>query len=264
MERVTTLRDLITNPPGAYSRQVAARYAIRDSLNAQFRESMMDAAQRRRYKVSVTRPNGDDAILVWVKVPSSKYDVDFDVFFMLTFDEGVKSTLGASVQMYCNSPSWVMTLGYVAAKEGLLIPQCAKQLGRAATEPPSVTNRHEEMGFDKIVYKAIMFLIEIGMNSRASLEGAVMGVTPAYTKDPIFSAESKLFEYERASKKQSEINRKEKQRLKLAKIVDTAISDARTKQSSASQTAKSAKKVKSANSIRSVGSARTAGRKNRH
>ena len=68
-----TLRDLLTNPPGKYSRQVGARYMLRDALTAKFRESLTDPNKRRKYSVSVSKK--DDVFTVWVKVPSEKYDV---------------------------------------------------------------------------------------------------------------------------------------------------------------------------------------------
>ena len=50
MRMEMTVRDLINNPPGPNSRQVAARYTIRDALRAKFVAAMQDPARRRVVK----------------------------------------------------------------------------------------------------------------------------------------------------------------------------------------------------------------------
>ena len=252
----TTLHDLLTNPPGKFSRQIGARYMLRDALTAKFRETLADPARRRRYAVAVSQ-DSDDAYLVWVKVPSEKYAVDYDVVLRLQFDDGVRSILGAAVQLYCNSPGWVMPVGYVAVKTGLLVPGWEKALGRAAKEPPGVLNAHLDYGFDKTTYRAFLFVTgPAGLVSRADLERAVGGEVPD-PDDRSLWAEAKLFEYQRAQEKHRADATAEKRRDARAREKQAA-ETRQVNQRDATRTSKPAGAVRAA---KAVGARPAAGRK---
>ena len=206
MQDPITLRDLITNPAGKNTHHVGARYMLRDALTAKYRESITDPQKRRKYGLSVSR-NGPSIFTVWVKVPSEKYDLVYDVIFRLTFDEGVRSLSGAAVQLYCNSPGWVFPVGYVAAHNGLLIPAWKGALGRAATEPPASINVDEHYGFDKTTFRAVLFMTGPGgLVTINDLKMAPIGTAPD-PKDARLSAEYKLHEYGRAKDKYDAIAR---------------------------------------------------------
>lgn len=246
-----TLRDLLTNPPGKYSRQVGARYMLRDALTAKFRESLTDPNKRRKYSVSVSKK--DDVFTVWVKVPSEKYDVVYDVVLRLQFDEGVRAVAGANVQLYCNSPGWVMPVGYVAATTGLLIPGWEHALGRAATEAPTTLNPNLEYGFDKTTYRAFLFATGPGgLVTQADLQRA-SGGTPPNPRDPKLSAEAKLFEYNRAKDKYAAAARVVKRAERAAKEEDAKRKRAESR--NARGTAKTAKVAATAKRVRQAGNA---------
>ena len=203
-----TLHRLVNNPSGKYTRQVGARYMIRDAIAAKFRESMMNIHVRKRYKSSITRIQGkSNSYIIWIRVPSEKYSLDYDVVMQLTFPEGTRAVSQADIRLYCNSPGWTMTVGYVAATQGLLIPGWEKLLGRAAKEAPSVTNPNEEYGYDKTTYRAFLYLIDvIGIKTIGDL-GLAIGGNPPNLKDTTLSAEYKLLQYERAKSAYAEAER---------------------------------------------------------
>ena len=250
------LRDMITNPPGSHTRQVAARYMIREALEAKYRETMSQPLLRARYGASVHRAG--DAYLVWVRVPSMVLPVDFDVVFRLVFPEGVRSVLGAEAQVYCNSPAWVMTVGYVAVKRGLIVPGWEGALGRAAREAPSVTNADEQYGFDKTTFRAILWLTGAGgFLTRADLDrGADLDRrrAPPSPADPSLSAEAKLFAYSRAQALETERKRHDRERDRRAKEAQVKANELASKKKAKS--AKSSKTTRQAGSVRSVGSVR--------
>jgi hypothetical protein len=243
------LRDLVTNPPGKHTHHVGARYMIRDAITAKYRESMADPQKRKKYGVAVTR-NGDDVFTVWVRVPSEKYDVVYDVILRLSFDEGVRAIAGANVQLYCNSPGWVFPVGYVAATKGLLIPGWEEALGRAAIEPPGALNANLDYGFDKTTYRAFLFMSGPGgLITKHDLQMSPIGTSPD-PKDPRLSAQSKLQEYGRAKAKYDAIARTVKKaeraqkeeterKEKMAKRAATT----RQKAATAATTAKAARTV---------------------
>ena len=242
-----TLRDLVTNPPGKNTRQVGARYMIRDAITAKYRESMADPAKRKKYGVAVTR-NGDDVFTVWVRVPSEKYDVVYDVVLRLAFDEGVQSVSNANVQLYCNSPGWVFPVGYVAATQGLLIPEWASALGRAAVEPPGSLNPNKEYGFDKTTYRAFLFLTgAAGLVTLRDLRAAPIGTAPD-PKDPRLSAEYKLREYQRAKAKADAVARAV--RIAERKTREEEAKRARASAKAASNSVKAAKTAAAAKAAR--------------
>ena len=206
MSQTVTLRDLVTNPPGKNTHHVGARYMIRDAITAKYRESMSDPSKRKKYGMAVTR-NGNDVFTVWVRVPSEKYDVVYDVVMRLSFDEGVRAVANANVQLYCNSPGWVFPVGYVAATKGLLIPGWEQALGRAATEPPASINANLDYGFDKTTYRAFLYITGPGgLVTINDLKMAPIGTAPD-PKDARLSAEYKLHEYGRAKDKYDAIAR---------------------------------------------------------
>lgn len=247
-----TLRDLVTNPPGKNTRQVGARYMIRDAITAKYRESMADPAKRKKYGVAVTR-NGDDVFTVWVRVPSEKYDVVYDVVLRLAFDEGVQSVSNANVQLYCNSPGWVFPVGYVAATQGLLIPEWASALGRAAVEPPGSLNPNKEYGFDKTTYRAFLFLTgAAGLVTLRDLRAAPIGTAPD-PKDARLSAEYKLHEYGRAKDKYDAIARTVKRAERQQKL-ETERKE-RASKKAASNHMKAANAAKAAKTARAAANA---------
>jgi hypothetical protein len=200
-----TLRDLINNPPGSNSRQIAARYTIRDALRAKFVAAMADPARRRRFKMSLSGTGGQ--YVVWVKVPSEKYAVDYDVILQLSFPEGARTVTSADVKVYCNSPSFVFSLGYAFNQAGFLADGWDGALGEAADSPSSITNPHADVGFDKVVQQAVLFATGPGgLVSVRDVESGLRGVPPN-PKDASLSAQSKLLEYRRAKEKFDAANR---------------------------------------------------------
>ena len=248
------LRDMIQNPPGAYTRQIAARYTIRDALRAKFVAAMADPKRRRRFRVQVS--GSEPEFTAWVKVPSETYDVDYDVIFNLHFDEGVRTATGARVRLYCNAPSWIFTYGYVARSEGILAPGWDGALGLAATDAPNITNPSEDVGYDKVVFQAILFLL--GPGGFVSLNDFRRGSGGAAPnpKDASLSGEAKLFEYKRAKQKYDAAKRVEKRAEQEAKRQD----EKRARETARSQRS-SAKAAKTISSTKKSRQAAAAGRK---
>jgi hypothetical protein len=215
-----TVRDLITNPTGPYSRQVAARYTIRDALKAKFLAAMKDPARRKRFQASVTGVAPD--FVVWLRVPSEEYDVVYDVVLQLHFPEGVRALSSAEIKLYCNSPSWVFTTGYAAREAGILFPGWEGALGRAAKEKPKVTNPNLDVGFDKVVQQGLLWAMGPGgLLSMGDLQRATVAKSLAPDpRAPGLSAEAKLFEYNRAKDKHDAQKRTEKASAKAAKELD--------------------------------------------
>jgi hypothetical protein len=230
---------------------------IRDAITAKYRESMADPLKRKKYGIAVTR-RSDSIFTVWVRVPSEKYDVIYDVIFQLTFDEGVRSLSNANVQLYCNSPGWVFPVGYVAATKGLLIPEWKNALGRAAVEPPSAINANLDYGFDKTTYRAFLYMTGPGgLVTINDLKMAPIGTAPD-PKDPRLSAEFKLHEYGRAKDKYDAVARTVKRAERQQKLeAERKEKAAKKAASNHDKAATAAKKAKSARTAANVGRRKT-------
>lgn len=256
MRTEMTLRDLINNPTGPNSRQVAARYTIQDALRAKFVEAMKDSARRRRFKMAVSR-KGEDFV-VWVKVPSEKYAVDYDVVLQLSFPDGARAASSADVKVYCNSPSWIFVHAYAYGQAGFLADGWEAACGRAATEPPKVTNPHEDTGFDKVLFQAVLFATGPGgLVTINDLKMAPIGTAPD-PKDPRLSAEFKLHEYGRAKDKYDAVARTVKRAERQQKLeAERKEKAAKKAASNHDKAATAAKKAKSARTAANVGRRKT-------
>jgi hypothetical protein len=248
MRTEMTLHDLINNPPGPYSRQVAARYTIRDALRQKFVAAMGDPARRRRFKMSVS--GGDSRFVVWVKVPSEQYAVDYDVILQLDVPEGVRAVSQCDVKVYCNAPSFVFGMGYAFNQAGFIADGWAPMLGRAADEPSQITNPNADLSFDKVVHQGIYFATGPGgLVTVNDLRRGGGGEAPN-PRDPRFSAESKLLEYKRAKEKHDAAQRLLKRAEKIEK------QDAEKKAKMAARSARA--REKAAKTVASVKKSRTA------
>ena len=253
-----TLRDFLQNPPGAYSRQVAARYAIIEDLKRRYREAVADPALRKRFKARVVQTQ-PARFLVWVKVPSTKYKVDYDVIVELTFPEGVRAVASAQTRIYANVMSWAFVYGFVATTQGFLIPGWERALGRAAREAPTVTNPSQVNGFDRVVTHALYFITgAAGLLTRQDLERVRGGPADApQPSDPALSVEAKLFEYQRASTAAAEANRREKAAAKrreemALKTEKQAAERAAANRSQSARSTPASKRVGAAKSVKSA------------
>jgi hypothetical protein len=249
----TTLKDLIQNPTGPHSRQVAARYTIRDALTAKFKAAMLDRNRKTRFKLYITKKL--EQYIVWIKVPSEKYEVEYDVIFELTFPDGVRSITNANVRLFCNSPSWVFTSAYAYRQSNLLIKGWDKPLGKAATEEPKVTNPNMDTGYDKVVFQAILYLTQAhGLLTMHDLNSSLSHKVPN-PNDPSMSASAKLFEYNKAKAIYTTKMRIEKEKDKKLKEKN----DLEAKNSSKSST--KTKKIQAAKSIKAVNSVKKSQRR---
>ena len=248
MRTEMTLHDLINNPPGPYSRQVAARYTIRDALRQKFLAAMGDPARRRRFRMSVS--GGDGRFVVWVKVPSEKYAVEYDVILQLDVPEGVRAVSQCDVKVYCNSPSFVFGMGYAFNQAGFIADGWASSLGRAASEPSQITNPHADLSFDKVLHQGIFFATGPGgLVTVNDLRSGGGGEAPD-PRNPRFSAEAKLLEYKRAKEKYDAAQRL----LKRAERIEKE--DAKKKAAAEERAAKN--RAKTAKTVATVKKARTA------
>jgi hypothetical protein len=206
-----TLRDLVTNPPGSGTSHVAARYRIKDSLDQLYRSTMADPALSTRFAIAAHK-EGEKSFTAIVRVPSEKNATNFDVVFRFDYGESL-ATSQARCRLYCNSPSFVFTYGYVCCKNGLLIPGWEGALGdQVVKNPPKVRNPHFDFGYDKVVHQAALYVLgRGGMTSLRDAERLSVSSPPIDPRTPAFTALKKLKEYEKFEAIQAEERREERE-----------------------------------------------------
>ena len=155
-----SLRQMIDNPTGKGSGNVAARFRIKQAMSSMY----IKVLQKYRTKFfAVPYLYNDGRILFHVKVPSEAYNINrisYDVLIEFEPKEGTRLAL-RDAKFFSNSPSFIYTYAYVFNQKDILIPKFASKLPTLClTQPPVVRNPVESLGFEKSIYIAGKYLLD--------------------------------------------------------------------------------------------------------
>lgn len=200
-----TLNELLTNPTGKSSAFMSARYRIIEDLELRY------ARMRKKfgmfdYKVF---KKGKSYIFVF-KVPSETVDgILFDVAVQFDPDgeESVKDrTLNRYVlKLFSNSPNFVFTYAYVLNKSDMIVPFLIDKLhDKVLTEAPKIRNPVETYGFEKSCYFACLFIREMKLTNKFTLDSALYLFNETKVSASIRSDEGKMKEYNMAKARNKE------------------------------------------------------------
>lgn len=189
-----TIKQYLGNAPGFYSRQVAPRYMIKDQLTYNFLKLFKE--KPRMFGVKIWKKS-DYLYRVWVKVPSSKYDILYDIVADITFDQNRSYFDYGKIQLYTNSPAWVYTYAHVFFKDDLIPTDLLQYVSEKAKEqPPKKTNPKEDTGFEKVTYFAFLFLTKVlGIKSKYDLVKFLAADKEDWTDVKNFQTDEKMAEY---------------------------------------------------------------------
>ena len=219
-----TIKQLLGNAPGAFTRQVAPRYLIIAKLEQEFK-ALVKRKDRGKF-VAVAFFTNDNNVRVWIKVPSTKYvNISYDVVLDLDFTESNYIT-NATVKYYTNSPAWMFTYAFVANENEYIIDELKDYVSdKALTEDPRITNPTASFGFEKVTHFALLCLTEVmGVrvkNDLKRLTDRKLTFNPEDIKN--FSTEDKLNEYELEKSESVKANKVNKL---IAKKLEKNINDA--------------------------------------
>ena len=154
-----SLRQYIDNPYRG-SAFLASRKAIKSGLNLTFIK-LLNTYRTQFFAVPYVYVNGD--ILFHVRVPSEDFKSNklyYDVLFKIINDPTQRYSM-RNVRMFSNSPSFIFTYAYVYYHDDLVIDEFASKLPiQALTQPPTVRNPVEALGYEKSTYIAARYLID--------------------------------------------------------------------------------------------------------
>lgn len=153
------LRQMTNNPTGSGSAYVFSRSAIRRSILNDFITLLREY---RREFLATPYIYNDGNILFHVRVPSRDYKsnrIAYDVLYLLEKSDD-RNMASWNTRVFCNSPSFIFDYAYVYDKYGLLFDKVKNRLpSECLTQPPSVRNPIESLGFERITQMAAHYLI---------------------------------------------------------------------------------------------------------
>jgi hypothetical protein len=157
-----SIRQYVDNPSGKGSAFLAKRATIKQGMNMTFIK-LLQKHRQQFFAVPYIYPNGD--VLFHVKVPSEEYATNkivYDVLFRLYADNNNRYSM-RNMRVFSNSPSFLYTYAYVYYHSDLIInePNLVSKLPSIAiTQPPTVRNPIESLGFEKSTYVAARYLLD--------------------------------------------------------------------------------------------------------
>lgn len=222
-----SIKQLLGNATGAYTRQVAPRYAIKAQFELMF-NNLIRNKDVGEFEATA-HITGAEQVRVWVKVPSSKYKtVRYDVVFDLDFEGNGIHFRNANTKMFLNSPAWVYTYAYVANSQDYVIEDLKEYINEAAlNDEPKTTNPSSSFGFEKITYFALLYLTEVKrMRIRTDFKRLTKRGSEFSAADiENFATDEKQREYNDAKAIQVTKNAALRKREKAAKIIADGIND---------------------------------------
>lgn len=249
-----TLHQLLTNPTGPGSGMVNARYRIIQDLDARLAGMIRDG---KKFRFISYRDSG--RTVFHVQVPSETFAEEFffDVVIEVDTASGLKKELLSSpVKVYSNSPAFMFTYAYVANQEGLLIPWLKEKVGHTAlTQPPTMRNPVETLGFEKSIYYACQYVLRNGLY-KPEIFPPKGPVNERKIRQIVQDSEGRHAAYVAMEAKVVEAKRKERDRAKKA-----AAASSRADTANAKASAGTGKAVKSARTAKSAKTAKTVARK---
>lgn len=155
-----SLRQMIDNPTGKGSGSVAARYRIRQSMNATYIRTLQ---KYRKQFYAVPYLYDDGRILFHVKVPSEAYNINkisYDILIEFEDKPGIRLAM-RNAKFFSNSPSFIFTYAYVFNQKDLIVDKFKDKLPmQCLTQPPVVRNPIESLGYEKSIFIAGKYLLD--------------------------------------------------------------------------------------------------------
>ena len=213
-----TIGDLLKNPTGKGSAQMAARKYIIQDLNVRYAKLLL----AHNNKLSVKCFKSNDDYMIYVSVPAEKYSgLYYDVLLQFTPNvetkedsDSIKSdrTLNRyRLKLFSNSPNFMFTYTYVLNKNDMIIPIVKNKCSNLAlTQAPTVRNPVESYGFEKSCYFACKYLSDMGYLNKDLLDQNLTVFNPVALQGLVKSQEAKMKEYNLVKQREKKSSREAK------------------------------------------------------
>lgn len=219
-EEKISIRQMVDNPTGKGSGYVAARFRIKQSLNNVYVKNLRNY---RRAFFAAPYVYSDGRLLYWVRVPSESYKINritYDCLIEIAGDDERRLALRPA-KFFSNAPSFIFTYAYVFNKKGIMIDFIKARLPHEClTVAPKVRNPIESLGYDKILYQALRYLLDGGCLTEGYILRYGTNMNPIIEQD-LFSKVSDpntlISIYQHAKYQQAKTHRKELSQEELRK-----------------------------------------------
>lgn len=207
--KIVTINQFLRNPAGKGSAAGARRDLIIADLNKRFDTLMKEA--KKDFKMEVFQENNNYFFVF--KIPSEHFTNSKLIKDKLLYDVVIQLlpigdahndlTLNRyAVKVFSNAPNFTFTYAYVYNKDGIIIDFLKNKLPNLAlTKPPEIRNPHQEYGFEKSVYFALLY-ITTGKYSTKSLLRKSKDLNILKLTQTIITSDAKLSEYNRLKAKE--------------------------------------------------------------
>jgi len=205
-----TVKQLYENPPGSGTGNVAARYRIRDSLQASF----VKLVKEHKFRARILYDEKQKVKYFVIGVPSESLKKDYFFTVVLKVSDAVNSYISfinSPVKVASNNPAFVYTgYAYITSQNGFFIEELRPRFDKKAFTPPKTRNPQEIMGFDKSIWFAISYIIAYELYKIQDYEKFSLKLLFEYFDD----FDDSLVMYSATKKKQEEDEKKEKEKAK--------------------------------------------------
>lgn len=203
-----TFEKYITNPSGNKGNLFLNMSMVKGNLQEKFDKLLYD--KKDNFALNVYKHGGN--FILYVKVPSSRYDLFYDVVFEIqdrTNEDKPLDRVNLSkceFKVFSNCPSFAFTYAHIFNNRKLIIDELVSKYAKDIIKrPPYEKNYYEIVAMEKSLFYAISYLL-----SRCT---TLEDVNNLCEKGNCFSAisttDDKLFEYKQLQQAESKERRKE-------------------------------------------------------
>lgn len=216
-EELLSLDEVITNPTGRGSANVARRDVIKENLKARFEKDIL----RKGVRFEVYTEG--EGFVIHSKIPSESYpDLHYDCVIKISPREGLeesRSVKSYDTSFFSNIPVFGYTYAYALYHLNWIIPETYEKFERVHfKEAPNERNPLQEFGFEKSIYFTLLYMSHQQFFLRSRLERFSRGeINWRNFLAGIPSLDEKLAQHNRARKKAEKIKKAAKAKATRAK-----------------------------------------------
>lgn len=247
-------QDLLTNPAGKGSSQIASRQSIIRDLAQRYAQMKTD---KKRFSHALYRHS--EGLLFHIRVPSETFPAGsmwYDVLLLISLSEDSPNTrkklMESSVKFWSNSPAFFYTYLYAAQTSGSIIdwPWLKAYTPKSFLQKPEIRNPDAVMGFEKSLHWAMLYLLENSLQDTERYIFKDIKFELQYLKKDVRTFDEIMRVYDINKKKMTDLAQKKREKEKAEKKKETE----KKKPASRGLTGKQSKvkKVSSSSSIRTT------------
>ena len=191
-----TLVDLLQNPTGRGSSQMANRKMIIEGMDAKYYKLLKEHSN---FSFKIFK-NQDDYYFKFKMPSESVIGLYYDVIIMFHAENKEikedKTLNRYNLRLFSNSPNFTYTYTYVLNKSKILVPDFMKHCSDVALkEPPKVKNPVGSYGFEKSCYFACRYIKEMGLYNKDVIDKNLTVYSKAALLKDVSHQDGKMKEY---------------------------------------------------------------------